>query len=136
MAYYIKANHLVAEFLKLDNVRLKLRDGNYMLWQADMLAFGPLTELKAACVSIGAIMLMPHEARQEQDGTTCRTLPPATDARFFIEPEPEQPEPEQPEPEQPDPEQPEPEQDSLSDSAEPVGEDQGEVVAEDQPHNS
>lgn len=126
MAYYIKANHLVAEFLKLDNVRLKLRDGNYMLWQADMLAFGPLTELKAACESIGAIMLMPHEARQEQDGTTCRTLPPATDARFFIEPEPEQPEPEQPEPEQ----------DSLSDSAEPVGEDQGEVVAEDQPHNS
>lgn len=126
MAYYIKANHLVAEFLKLDNVRLKLRDGNYMLWQADMLAFGPLTELKAACESIGAIMLMPHEARQEQDGTTCRTLPPATDARFFIEPEPEQPEPEQPEPEQ----------DSLSDSAEPVGEDQGDVVAEDQPHNS
>ncbi len=126
MAYYIKANHLVAEFLKLDNVRLKLRDGNYMLWQADMLAFGPLTELKAACESIGAIMLMPHEARQEQDGTICRTLPPATDARFFIEPEPEQP----------DPEQPEPEQDSLSDSAEPVGEDQGEVVAEDQPHNS
>lgn len=126
MAYYIKANHLVAEFLKLDNVRLKLRDGNYMLWQADMLAFGPLTELKATSESIGAIMLMPHEARQEQDGTTCRTLPPATDARFFIEPEPEQPEPEQPEPEQ----------NSLSDSAEPVGEDQGEVVAEDQPHNS
>lgn len=126
MAYYIKANHLVAEFLKLDNVRLKLSDGNYMLWQADMLAFGPLTELKAACESIGAIMLMPHEARQEQDGTTCRTLPPATDARFCIEPEPEQPEPEQPEPEQ----------NSLSDSAEPVGEDQGDVVAEDQPHNS
>lgn len=125
MAYYIKANHLVAEFLKLDNVRLKLSDGNYMLWQADMLAFGPLTELKAACESIGAIMLLPHEARQEQDGTACRTLPAATDARFFIEPEPE---PEQPEPE--------PEQDSLSDSAEPEGEDQGEVVAADQPHNS
>lgn len=127
MAYYIKANHLVAEFLKLDNVRLKLSDGNYMLWQADMFAFGPLTELKAACESIGAIMLLPHEARQEQDGTACRTLPAATDARFLIEPEHE-PDHESQQPE------PEPEQDSLSDSAEPEGEVQPE--GEDQPHNS
>lgn len=131
MAYYIKANHLVAEFLKLDNVRLKLSDGNYMLWQADMLAFGPLTELKATCESIGAIMLMPHEARQEQDDTACRTLPAATDARFFIEPEPES----EPEPD-PESQQQEPEPAPLSDSAEPEGEDQGEVVAADQPHNS
>ncbi len=82
MARYIKANPLVARYLQLENDRNMVSDGNYLFWQNDMLKFGPLTQLNDILVKIGGIALMPHEARSEQDGTTCRPLPMATDARF------------------------------------------------------
>lgn len=56
-----------------------------MLWQADMLAFGRLTELPQILEQIGGIALAAHEARQEQDGIVCRELPTATDDRFVVE---------------------------------------------------
>lgn len=86
MARYIKANPLVAKYLNLENDRNTVKDGNYILWQNDMLAFGPLTQLGATLAAIGAIALMPHEAREEQDGTNCRALPIATDERFIVAP--------------------------------------------------
>lgn len=82
MARYIKANPLVARYLHLENDRNMVSDGNYLFWQNDMLKFGPLTQLNDILVKIGGIALMPHEARSEQDGTICRPLPMATDARF------------------------------------------------------
>lgn len=82
MARYIKANPLVARYLQLENDRNMVSDGNYLFWQNDMLTFGPLTQLNDILVKIGGIALMPHEARSEQDGTICRPLPMATDARF------------------------------------------------------
>ena len=82
MARYIKANPLVARYLQLENERNTESDGNYLFWQNDMLKFGPLTQLNDILVKIGGIALMPHEARSEQDGTICRPLPMATDARF------------------------------------------------------
>lgn len=82
MARYIKANPLVARYLQLENGRNTVSDGNYLFWQNDMLKFGPLTQLNDILVKIGGIALMPHEARSEQDGTICRPLPMATDARF------------------------------------------------------
>lgn len=82
MARYIKANPLVAQYLQLEHERNKVSDGNYLFWQNDMLKFGPLTQLNDILVKIGGIALMPHEARSEQDGTICRPLPRATDARF------------------------------------------------------
>lgn len=82
MARYIKANPLVAQYLQLEDERNKVSDGNYLLWQNDMLKFGTLTQLNDILVKIGGIALMPHEARSEQDGTICRPLPRATDARF------------------------------------------------------
>ena len=82
MARYIKANPLVARYLQLENDRNMVSDGNYLFWQNDMLKFGPLTQLNDILVNIGGIALMPHEARSEQDGTICRPLPRATDARF------------------------------------------------------
>ena len=82
MARYIKANPLVARYLQLENDRNMVSDGNYLFWQNDMLKFGPLTQLNDILVKIGGIALMPHEARSEQDGTICRPLPRATDARF------------------------------------------------------
>lgn len=82
MARYIKANPLVARFLNLDSERNTVSDGNYLFWQADMLKFGPLTQLNDILVKIGGLALSPHEAREEQDGTVCRQLPLAADARF------------------------------------------------------
>ena len=82
MARYIKANPLVAKYLQLENERNRVSDGNYLFWQNDMLKLGPLTQLNDILVKIGGIALMPHEARSEQDGTICRPLPMATDARF------------------------------------------------------
>ena len=82
MARYIKANPLVAQYLQLEDERNKVSDGNYLFWQNDMLKFGPLTQLNDILVKIGGIALMPHEARSEQDGTICRPLPMAADARF------------------------------------------------------
>lgn len=82
MARYIKANPLVAQYLQSEDERNKVSDGNYLFWQNDMLKFGPLTQLNDILVKIGGIALMPHEARSEQDGTICRPLPRATDARF------------------------------------------------------
>lgn len=85
MARYIKANPKVVAYLNLSRIRNKVKDGNYLLWQSDMLSFGPLTQLSQILTQIGAIALLPYEARQEQDGTITRTLPQATDERFIVE---------------------------------------------------
>lgn len=90
MARYIKANPKVAKFLNLESDRNTVKDGNYLLWQADMLAFGPLTQLANTLQQIGGIALLPHEAHEEWLGTVTRPLPQATDPRFIVEPvEPE-----------------------------------------------
>lgn len=85
MARYIKVNPKVAQYLRLENDRNQVKDGNYLLWQADMLAFGRLTELPQILEQIGGIALAANEARQEQDGTVVRELPTATDSRFVVE---------------------------------------------------
>ena len=85
MARYIKANPKVAAFLHLENDRNTVKDGNYLLWQGDMLAFGPLTQLSETLEQIGGIALLAHEAREEQEGTVTRELPIATDERFVVE---------------------------------------------------
>lgn len=86
MARYIKANPKVAKYLHLEDTRNQLHDGNYLLWQADMLELGSLTHLPDILDQIGGIALTSHEARQEQDGTILRPLPTATDPRFIYEP--------------------------------------------------
>lgn len=96
MARYIKANPKVAQFLNLQNDRNTVKDGNYILWQNDLLAFGPLTRLSETLAAIGAIALMPHEAREEQDGVKMRPLPTATDPRFEVPAPVETTEPETP----------------------------------------
>ena len=84
MARYIKANPLVARFLHLEGVRNTVKDGNYLLWQADIQPFGPMSLLPSILEQIGGIVLSPHEAREEQDGTVTRPLPVATDPRFVV----------------------------------------------------
>lgn len=85
MTRYIKVNYKVAQFLQLQNVRNTLPDGNFLLWQADMLSFGRLTELPRIMEKIGGLALKAHEAKEEQDGIISRPLPIASDPRFVIE---------------------------------------------------
>lgn len=85
MARYIKANRKVVTYLHLENDRNKLQDGNYILWLQDMMQFGPLPRLADTLERIGAIALLPHEAREEQYGINLRPLPTATDPEFVIE---------------------------------------------------
>ena len=144
MARYIKANPKVAKFLGLERDRNTVTDGNYLLWQADMLAFGPLTQLTETLQQIGGIALMAHEAREEQDGTVCRPLPVATDPRFITEtaqanePEAEPtPEPEpQPEPESENENTGEGTGESEAQAETPNGESTGESETETPAENS
>lgn len=108
MARYIKANPKVAQYLHLEKDRNQVKDGNFLLWQADMLAFGRLTELPQILEQIGGIALAAHEARQEQDGIVVRELPTATDDRFVVEKD--ETEAEQPETIEPSNTEAEPEQ--------------------------
>lgn len=84
MARYIKVNQKVAQYLHLESDRNRVKDGNYLLWQADILPFGRLTELPEILERIGGIALLAGEARQEQDGTVIHELPEATDEAFKI----------------------------------------------------
>ena len=84
MARYIKINPKVAQYLHLESDRNRVKDGNYLLWQADILPFGRLTELPEILERIGGIALLAGEARQEQDGTVIHELPEATDEAFKI----------------------------------------------------
>lgn len=77
--------------MHLENDRNQVKDGNYLLWQADMAAFGRIIDLPLILEQIGAIALMAYEAKQEQDGTVCRELPIATDPRFIVETDNEDP---------------------------------------------
>lgn len=78
--------------MHLENDRNQVSDGNYLLWQADMAAFGRIVDLPLILEQIGAIALMAHEAKQEQDGAICRELPVATDPRFIVETDNQEPE--------------------------------------------
>lgn len=84
MARYIKVNPKVVQYLHLESDRNRVKDGNYLLWQADILPFGRLTELPEILERIGGIALLAGEARQEQDGTVIHELPEATDEAFKI----------------------------------------------------
>lgn len=84
MARYIKVNPKVAQYLHLENDRNRVKDGNYLLWQADILPFGRLTELPEILERIGGVALLAGEARQEQDGIVIHELPEATDEAFKI----------------------------------------------------
>lgn len=84
MARYIKVNPKVAQYLHLESDRNRVKDGNYLLWQADILPFGRLTELPEILERIGGVALLAGEARQEQDGIVIHELPEATDDAFKI----------------------------------------------------
>lgn len=85
MEQYVKANRKVAEFLHLQNDRSQLKDGNFLLWMQDIMAFGSLVNFRDILAQIGAVALTGEEARNEQNGIESQTLPVATDERFIVE---------------------------------------------------
>lgn len=131
MAYYIKARPEVADYLHLTDRRLRLRDGNYMLWQADVQSnpdLGPAYEFFETVRKIGALALSPTEAKQEQDGRVCRQLPQPTDPRFHGDTQaPQESEPETQETPGTQPEE--------TGTAQPEGEDEGGGDADPEPEN-
>lgn len=86
MAFWIKANTLVVEHIGMTSSRNQLRDGNWLLYQNDLLKLnmGSLVHAGEICETIGALMLNHDQAKQEQDGLVVRSLPIATDRRFVI----------------------------------------------------
>jgi hypothetical protein len=94
MAYYVKVSKKVYDrFDFVEGQRLQLADGNYVLWQADLIKLGGELEIKMSkpdlvtylqdiASAVGALLLNPYEAKEEQDGKTLRELPEPTDPRF------------------------------------------------------
>lgn len=89
MERYVKANRKVVELLHLQNDRSQLKDGNFLLWLQDIMVFGSLVNFQDILTQIGAVALSGEQARNEQEGTECQSLPKATDERFIIEEEEE-----------------------------------------------
>lgn len=68
MANYIKVAPRVAEALGLTTMRNKTADGNYLLWQADVLN-QPGISLAERAAAVGGVVLSPQDAKRETDGT-------------------------------------------------------------------
>jgi hypothetical protein len=97
MIYYCKANKKVWEFKGFRaNDRYQLKDGNFILWQADILSIGSklgmsigkdgLTKfLSRVCEQIGAVLLTIDQTKEEQDGTTTTAMPTPLDDRFKMD---------------------------------------------------
>ena len=68
MANYIKVSKEVAERLGLSGIRNKTADGNYILWQSDVLQFSGDTLQERANV-IGGVVITPNVAIEEIKGT-------------------------------------------------------------------
>lgn len=100
MAYYVKCNEKTYQYIGAPAERVALPDGNHIAWQADFAKFQQYPDFRAIAAATGSLLLSPSEARDEQDGVTCRELPEATDEMFRMEPvAPDNPEgPEAPEP--------------------------------------
>lgn len=68
MAFYIKVTRQVAESLKLTDFRTRSKDGNVLLWQADVARFPGVTVFERAAY-VGGVALTPQQAKAETDGT-------------------------------------------------------------------
>ena len=68
MASYTKVSSAVAEKLGLSDIRNKTADGNYVLWQADVMHFAGDT-LQDRANTIGGVVITPNIAAEEIKGT-------------------------------------------------------------------
>lgn len=81
---YYKVNAKVAEYLNLTAERNMTKDGNYILWVADINRFGSLVNISGILEDIGGIALSSADVVKELRGEMSTKLPEPKDARFVI----------------------------------------------------
>ena len=81
---YYKVNAKVAEYLNLTAERNMTKDGNYILWVADINRFGSLVNISGILEDIGGVALSSADVVKELRGEISTKLPEPKDARFII----------------------------------------------------
>ena len=81
---YYKVNAKVAEYLNLTAERNMTKDGNYILWVADINRFGSLVNISGILEDIGGVALSSADVVKELRGEMSTKLPEPKDARFII----------------------------------------------------
>lgn len=64
---YIKVTPSVAQALGVKGIRNKTADGNYLLWQADLITI-PALSVEEKAAKVGGVALTPNQAKEEIDG--------------------------------------------------------------------
>lgn len=80
---FVKVTPFVAKKMKLDKVRFKTADGNYMLRQLDFLIFGPLFNLRTYAERVGGVVLRDAEAAANMRGELNTELPVPADEEWI-----------------------------------------------------
>ena len=81
---YYKVNARVAEYLNLTAERNMTKDGNYILWVADINRFGSLVNISGILEDIGGVALSSADVVKELRGEMSTKLPEPKDARFIV----------------------------------------------------
>ena len=81
---YYKVNAKVAEYLNLTAERNMTKDGNYILWVADINRFGSLVNISGILEDIGGVVLSSADVVKELRGEMSTKLPEPKDARFVV----------------------------------------------------
>lgn len=81
---YYKVNAKVAEYLNLTAERNMTKDGNYILWVADINRFGSLVNISGILEDIGGVALSSADVVKELRGEMSTKLPEPKDARFVV----------------------------------------------------
>lgn len=81
---YYKVNARVAEYLNLTAERNMTKDGNYILWVADINRFGSLVNISGILEDIGGVALSSADVVKELRGEISTKLPEPKDARFVV----------------------------------------------------
>ena len=81
---YYKVNAKVAEYLNLTAERNMTKDGNYVLWVADINRFGSLVNISGILEDIGGVALSSADVVKELRGEMSTKLPVPKDARFVV----------------------------------------------------
>ena len=81
---YYKVNAKVAEYLNLTAERNMTKDGNYILWVADINRFGSLVNISGILEDIGGVALSSADVVKELRGEMSTKLPVPKDERFVV----------------------------------------------------
>ncbi len=90
MTYYIKVRPYVAKKLKVEAVRKRYADGNYLIWDKELRMVDPgwVFHIEETVARIGGLLMDPYRNKEEQQKTAeeCTPLPWPTDPAW-VDPE-------------------------------------------------